>query len=748
MAMETGMAERIEGTAPAESDAAHADEALSPDEESELLDKLRRWFNAGLEAEKENRGRAEKYERYKLGGKFQWGAAEEGSASPDEATNRPELTINLIPQFINQVVNEQRQNRRQIRVRPADSKADPATAEVINGLLRHIQQASMANWAYDWAIHQSVGGGWGHFWIEPVYVDDETNNQELRIAWVPSRFDVVWDRDSRLPWGGDAKHAFRTGMVSVEELEAMGGTAEEAAAESGAAWPSSWGDAGEWEEGAGERRKLRVCSAWWLEYKQITVRGRKRMTVEPELHWCKMTARKIIEGPRKLPGHKIPGVRVVGNMDILREGLRLYGLTELASGPQDAFNWAADDVFTRLSMKPLASVRAVDGQLGEFERDWIDAASGKPKGVLYHKGTMMEDEETPAPPPDLFPLPEVPAAHISLMQQSEHWVRATVGMYEPNLGQRQQGALSGVALRQQRTEGDSATFHYHDFMSYALHWAGTILVELLPSYYDWTETARILGEDGSESFVTLMAPGTLKDADGKPVARLERAHRERPEEKQVLYDLSVGQYDVVVDTGPAYATKREEAAEALGTLLPVMKEDWLLGADLFFRNLDVADADQLAQRYKALALSRYQFLEALEDVGTDGPTDKQKVVQLTATVAVLKEQLEALVPELQRLQAEVQDKSGERAVKVFEAQMKRYIAELEAQQKLMSDMVEAAGTVDVEKIRAAVKLGTERMKTIVGALGRGTGAAPEAPSLATAGARRYPGAVGSPMEEG
>lgn len=46
--------------------------------------------------------------------------------------------------LIRQVVNDARQNKPGMVVHPVDSGADPATAEVFNGLIRHIEQSSDA----------------------------------------------------------------------------------------------------------------------------------------------------------------------------------------------------------------------------------------------------------------------------------------------------------------------------------------------------------------------------------------------------------------------------------------------------------------------------------------------------------------------------------------------------------------------------------------------------------------------------
>ena len=69
---------------------------------------------------------------------------------------RPSLVINKIPQFINQITNDQRQNSPEIKVYPVDDKADPKTAKILQGLIRHIEYNSNAKSAYATAFDSTL----------------------------------------------------------------------------------------------------------------------------------------------------------------------------------------------------------------------------------------------------------------------------------------------------------------------------------------------------------------------------------------------------------------------------------------------------------------------------------------------------------------------------------------------------------------------------------------------------------------
>ena len=71
-------------------------------------------------------------------------------------------TINKLAPIIRQVVNDARQNKPSITIRPQDSKADVETAEVLSGLVRNIESSSNADIAYDTAVENAVSGGFGY----------------------------------------------------------------------------------------------------------------------------------------------------------------------------------------------------------------------------------------------------------------------------------------------------------------------------------------------------------------------------------------------------------------------------------------------------------------------------------------------------------------------------------------------------------------------------------------------------------
>src|SRR5438874_9186916 len=133
-----------------------------------------------------------------------------------ERTGRPCLTINRLPAFIRQVVNDARQNQPAIKVHPADSTADPKTAEIYNGLIRNIEVTSRADVAYDTALDFAVTMGFGYLRINTEYACDDSFDLDLVIRRIANPFSVYGDPYSTESDSSDWNTAFVTELMSKE----------------------------------------------------------------------------------------------------------------------------------------------------------------------------------------------------------------------------------------------------------------------------------------------------------------------------------------------------------------------------------------------------------------------------------------------------------------------------------------------------------------------------------------------------
>lgn len=183
---------------------------------SDIIKDARAAFDLAREHEAENRREALDDIRFARLGE-QWPAA---IRRDRELDGRPCLTINRLPAFIRQVVNDARLNKPSITCHPVDSGADPETAEVFNGLIRNIEQGSDAEVAYDTALDFAVTGGFGYFRINTRYASDDTFDQDLVIERVANPFSIYGDPASTAADSSDWNTAFVVDAIPRAEFAA------------------------------------------------------------------------------------------------------------------------------------------------------------------------------------------------------------------------------------------------------------------------------------------------------------------------------------------------------------------------------------------------------------------------------------------------------------------------------------------------------------------------------------------------
>ena len=130
---------------------------------------------------------------------------------------------------------------------------------------------------------------------------------------------------------------------------------------------------------------------------------------------------------------------------------------------------------------------------------------------------------------------------------------------------------SAILARQR--EGDVGSYHYFDNFKAAIKRAGEVMLDLIPKIYDAPRVVRIIGkEEGSPDYKPINQP--VLD----PVEMVQTT----------LNDLSVGRFDVRVDAGPSFTTRREEARESMLQATQANPQLWMIAGDLIIKAMDNA----------------------------------------------------------------------------------------------------------------------------------------------------------------
>ena len=569
---------------------------------------------------------------------------------------RPCLTVDQINQYRTQVVNDMAANRPSIKTRPVDDAADPQTADVMQGLIRHIEDQSSAHIAYGTAGDSAATIGLGFFRVVSAYVAPDSFDQELLIKRVPDTFSVYLSAH-QMPDGSDADQGWVFEKIALETFKRDYPDASVDDADfSGLAMLPTWKTDDsvivcEYFYKHYESAPLLYLEdgrALWKDDYEKLAQPRPQITDTREsqkvsIKWCKHTGCEILE-KRDLPGRYIPIIEEVGKENIVDGKRVLWGLVRPAKDSLRAFNYWISALTEKMALSPKSPFVAAEGQIEGHEQEW-NAANRNNVAVLQYKPVDVNGNAVP--PPRRQEAMQMEPAMVQMLTIMQNNVKSSLGMYKAAIGDTE-SQQSGRAILALKRESDTGTAHFGMNQSISVTHCGRILVDLIPYYYDTKRVLRILGEDGKPQSVAV-DPG-LQDANGQPVAKQE--FKDAFGKVKRIYNLGVGKYDVTVTTGPGYTTSRQEAATIMTDLAnsakdPVSAAIMRYGA---VKNSDFHGSDEIMKMLKAMLPPQIQP----PDEGQEPlpPQAMQKIAQLTQVAQGMQQKLQEVGQE------NVQLKSG------------------------------------------------------------------------------------------
>jgi hypothetical protein len=621
--------------------------------DTDILDDAREQFEECVQAEAENRAEALDDLRFARLAE-QW---PEAVKKQREREGRPCLTINRLPSFIRQVVNDARQNKPSIKVKPVDDSADIETAEVLNGLFRNIEYISNADVAYDTAVDFAVSAGFGYLRADVDYAHDDTFDMDVLIRRVANPFSVYGDPFSEAADSSDwmrafvvdrmSRDAFRRKYKGAEEVDwdEVGYTRLNAPwAEDEIIQVAEW-----WTREEVSRKIVQLSDGSILDAKQyaaakdyLAVLGMS-VTGERDTKSWKVRQR-IITGAEVLEdndwaGIYIPIIPVYGD-EVNIEGKRHFrSMIRDAKDPQRMFNYWRTTSTELVALAPRVPFIGPRGAFTTDAQKWSTANSVSHPYIEYDG----------AVPPQRQPLDTGSAGgamNESLAAADD--LKAIMGLYDASLGQRS-NETSGVAIQSRQREGDTSTFHFIDNMTRAIRHLGRVVVDLIPHVYSGPRILRVIGEDGESKNVPVNQPLTV----GQESPQQQNAAVQQAVSR--IYDLTTGRYDVVVEAGPSFATRRSEMTAQMAELLRAYPPAAPLIGDLLVKSLDWPGADEIAARFKAML--------------------PQQVQGQNPQVMQMQQQMQQMAHALQQAQQQAQAESADKSLEVRKVEIDAYNAE-------------------------------------------------------------------------
>lgn len=619
---------------------------------------------------------------------------------------RPALTINHTSTVCSRQINTLRQQRPRIKCHPVGNGADVDTASVVNGLIRHIETLSHASVAYDTGVTSAVKIGWGYWRILSDYIDQNSFDQELKIVPIRNTFTVYMDPSALMPAGEDQAWCLISEKMKRSEYKRRYPRAKNAEWQTDAPGDMTL----DWEN----KEEIRLAEYFRIHEIKDTLclmsdgsaklksqmpdaellsavnlapatgpdgKPIERETTRREVQWFRLNGKTVVER-KVLPGKYIPVIRCEGNVLDMNGRVRRKGMVKNLMDPARMTNYWRTAETERYALAPKAPWVAYEGTI-EGHPEWHDA-NQKPYSVLVAKAVLDPSGQQLLPLPVRTPPTQIEAGMAQAAAGAYQDFLSVAGMPQesPEIASR---VVSGNKYLQRRQGMQDLThFQYYDNQTLAIMWTGIILLDLIPYYYDTQRMQRIIGDDGLPQLVTINQKVPSPD---------------NPAVLEVKNNLTVGKYDVVMDTGPGYQTKREESSAMLMELLSTPLGEIIVKTrpDLAVRNMDFDGAQELADALVATTP------EGMSQVVEGLPKQAQTIVatlqqQLQAKDSLIKEMALEIkykgTIEAARIEKDRENNVRDNSVRQFQietdATTKRDVAEIHAAAQLLNSQVESA----------------------------------------------------------
>jgi hypothetical protein len=583
---------------------------------------------------------------------------------------KPCLTMDQIQQSIRLVCNQYRQQPPAIEVNPVGDGADTDTAEIEQGIVRHIELNCDAQIIYETTHEQVVRTGFGSCRLLNDYKDETSEDQEIFIEAIRNQFSVYWQpgvpqekaewafivTDHPVPAYRDRYKDSELAKLGDGALSEFTGTGNNAAT-----WVTK------------EYRR----TAEYFTVEEITQGKDKRP--KKKVTWRKINAIEVID-KRELPGTSIPIFTAYGD-DLDVDGKRyVAGLVRNAKDPQRMYNYQCSEATAALALAPKAPWLTVEGSLSGRD-EWNNPNAA----VLQYK--QIDVAGKPAPPPQRITV-EPPIQAITLMiRQAALDLKAAMGIYDPSLGQRR-GDESGLAIKQLQQQGSIATLNYADNMTRMLKRLGRTILEWIPKIFEVPRIQRIIKPDGTvDHVVTHVGPDQVEEANALLTDKIKK-----------VFDIGTGTYDVAISIGPSYQSKRQEAVATQLDFLKLLPPPVAINfIDLVTANMDWPQAKEFSARAKKMLPPQLQ-----DGDDTDPEVRAQK----------LQSQLSQMSQQHELLTAHLNDVTQQLNTKQVEQQGKVQIAAAQAQADMAIAKMKIDAQIAIAEITTKAQNESERLQML------------------------------------
>ncbi len=615
----------------------------------------------------------------------------------DQFENKPRFEVNKIHLSVIRIINEYRNNRITVDFVSKDGSNNDKLAETCDGLYRADERDSGAEEAYDNAFEEAVGGGFGAWRVRNVYEDDEDDeNEKQRI-----RFEPIYDADSSVFFDLDAKRQDKADAKYCFVLYSM--TRDAYIAEwndDPATWPKEihqyefdWltpdvvyvAEYYKVEEVRETIRIFQTIDGQEERYTQAdfdadetleetlaavgTIEVRQKRTKRRKVRKYIMSGGGVLEDLGHIAGKNIPIVPVYGKRWFVDNVERCMGHVRLAKDPQRLKNMQLSKLGEISALSSVEKPILVPEQVAGHQIMWAEDNLRNYPYLLVNPITGPNGEPSISGPVAYTKSPAIPPAMAALLQLTEQDMAEILGNNQQ--ADKMVSNISGKAVEMIQQRLDMQTFIYMSNMAKAMRRCGEI----------WLSMAKdIYVEEGRK----MKAIGAMEEVQSvelmKPIIDQETG------ELTYENDLSKATFDVAVDVGPSFASRRDATVRALTGMMQVTTDpitQQVLQA-MAIMNMDGEGIDDV----------REFFRKQMVQMGVLKPTEEEQMAMMEAMMAQGQQQ----DPQAMYLMAEA-SKAQALAVKA-QADTEYTMARVE---ETRAKTAETISNIDIDQRKSAIE---------------------------------------------
>jgi hypothetical protein len=557
---------------------------------------------------------------------------------------KPTIASDRLNAQVKQICNQQRDNRPAICYHAVNNQANADVANIWQGIARHVEVQSKADLAYDTGFEHAVQGGIGFLRLMTEYKPG-TFDQRMKIVTVPNPFMVYIDPSFAEVDGSDIRYAFVMDLMSEDEFKEeygesnLGNKSFQSWAQIASRFPE-WFDMEtkatmviEYYEKTHEKYTLcKLKSGKVMDKADCTEKQLKQIAKDPDgkpierddyrpvVKWYKLCAPGEILEETEWIGDDIPIIPIFGDI-ILDNGNRVYsGLVRNTKEEQVMLNTIKTVILEMIARSPKNPWLVAEGSIDDHKDEWA-SVNVLDLPYLTFK-TKVEGDDNPLPMPQRQTA-EAPIQNMmAVAQMLENDIKATSAIFDPTLGEKMANDQSGIAIKALQNAGNVAHYNFSDNLTRALRVLGKQMLDVGRKIMTEPEVIHILGIGDNHQMVGVN--GADQPEDGGELAAMGK-----------VFDLSVGEYDVTVDSGPSYQTKRQENLNMLTQL--AMKNPAISNycMDLIVGLMDFPESTELRKRLEKL------LPPALQPIDQQNKPDPQALQQQLAQAHQMIQQLSA-----------------------------------------------------------------------------------------------------------